>query len=239
MTKTKEWFIFNSCIAYITWRNYCWRDLRYLFLLPEVYYPNPKQGQGFIFCLILTGSLRESKTKKPLLVGGNGLCVWFVFRRVPSLRTPFTDLRSDILCAFPQTILKGNYNWPLRYLKKKKKRRKKRCSHCKCFTPWSHPVTRPAEYLEWAHGRIWRNAHSPPCVWRCAGFHLYMHEYRHTHTHRNTGKAIFTQTERRTWVTAPKLAPRCTLNLPPPFFFLLSSWVGVGGGVTLASPVSF
>lgn len=57
-----------------------------------------------------------------------------------------------------------------------------------------------------------------------------MNTATHTHTHRNTGKAIFTQTERRTWVTAPKLAPRCTLILPPPFFFLLSSWVGVGGG---------
>ena len=90
---------------------------------------------------------------------------------------------------FSQNKIKRKLKLPAEKLKKKKKKKSKkknRCSHCKCFTPWSHPVTRPAEYLEWAHGRIWRNAHSPPCVWRCAGFHLYMHEYRHTHIHTHT-----------------------------------------------------
>lgn len=73
------------------------------------------------------------------------------------------------------------------------------------------------------------NTHSPPCVRSVqASTCICMNTDRQMHTHGNTGKATFIQTQRRRWVTAPKLALRCTslflLPPPPPSPFSLLGW---------------
>lgn len=72
------------------------------------------------------------------------------------------------------------------------------------------PCTHPVEYLEWTTQSNTEHTLISLCA-KCAGFHMYTQKYTHT----DTGRATFTQTQRRTWVMAPKLALRCTLIYPP------------------------
>lgn len=92
------------------------------------------------------------------------------------------------------------------------------CHCCWCFMQRSHPVTHPAEYLEWAtHGWTQWNTHTLTSrCWKCAGFHMYTHECRQIVTHKR----------RQTWVTPPKLTlrghphPTTTLLFSPLPLFL-------------------
>lgn len=91
-----------------------------------------------------------------------------------------------------------------------------------CYTPcWIPEMSNTQSDTE--------NTHSPPCVRSVqASTCICMNTDRQMHTHGNTGKATFIQTQRRRWVTAPKLALRCTslflLPPPPPSPFSLLGW---------------
>lgn len=90
---------------------------------------------------------------------------------------------------------------------------------CQCFMQWPHPVTHPAEYLEWSKQSDTKHTLTSLC-WKCAGSHMYVHENT-LRTHTNTEKNLSHDTKAR-----PEVHPRPTSTLLPFSHFLLF----LGGG---------